>query len=337
MTALWQDRVVDDRSRADARPDERRVTVAIVTYRSKTELPDCIESLLASDIPVKIVVIDNDSNDGTLELAQQFADRHPSVVAVRSERNLGLAAGNNLVRPYVTGEFILMLNPDTVVRKDTVSAMVAIMDADPGVGVVGPTNVYGDGQRFSSYQRSWNLWHVFLWRVLPYSLTRALYDKWSRYEESEVFYVSGSCLLIRSSVFAAVGGYDPVFFLTIEDVCDLCRRVRDRGYRVVFTPRTEVVHYCSRSGEQVPALSLMCGYEGSIHYFRKYNGRAGAASAYLLVVFGCAGKVLMSLLKVLLRRREIDRRHLRVYCQIFPRLLRVGSRIVFGERHGYAK
>jgi len=314
-----------------------RVTVAIVTYRSKAELPYCIESLLASDIPVKIVVIDNDSKDGTLELAQQFANRNANILAVASGGNLGLAAGNNVVRRYSTGEFILMLNPDTIVRSDTISAMIAMMDADPTIGVVGPTNVYGDGKRFASYQRGWNLWHVFLWRVLPYSLARALYDNWARYEESEVFYVSGSCLLIRSSIFEAMGGYDPVFFLTIEDVCDLCRRVKYRGYKIVFTPRTEVVHYCGRSGEQVPALTLMSGYEGSMHYFRKYNGRVGAAAAFALIIFGNACKVLVSLLKVLLRHREIDRRNFHVYCRIFPRLLRVGSRIVFRERHGYAK
>ena len=306
-----------------------KVTVAIVTFRSKAELPECLESVLASDIPVKVVIIDNDSRDGTLELAQSYAARHSNVLALSSGGNIGLAAANNLVMPYVEGEYILMLNPDTVAKPDTISRMLALMADEPEIGVVGPKNVYGDGQRFSSYQRAWNLWHVFAWRVLPYSLTRTFYDKCSRYAESDVFYVSGSCLLIRAKLFQEINGYDPAFFLTIEDVCDLCRRVRERGYRVIFTPRTEIIHHCSRSGDQVPVLAILSGYKGSIYYFRKYNGWVGGASAYLIVTLGCAVKIAISLLKTLLFRRDSDHQNLKVYCQILPQLLRRGPSIAY--------
>ena len=307
--------------------DMYKVTVAIVTFRSQAELPECLESILASDIPVKVVIIDNDSKDGTLELAQAYAEKHSNVIAFSSGGNIGLAAANNLVMPHVESEYVLMLNPDTVARRNTISRMLAIMEADPEIGVVGPKNVYGDGQCFSSYQRTWNLWHVFAWRVVPYSLTRTFYDRCSRYNESEVFYVSGSCLLIRAKLFQEINGYDPAFFLTIEDVCDLCRRVRDRGYRVIFTPRTEIVHHCSRSGDQVPVLAILSGYKGSIYYFKKYNGWVGGVSAYLIVTFGCAVKIVISLLKVLMFRRNRDQQTLKVYCQILPQLLRRGPSI----------
>ena len=304
-----------------------KVTVAIVTYRSKAELPECLDSVLASGVPVKAVVIDNDSGDGTLELAQEYASRHENVVAFGSGGNIGLAAANNLVMPHIEGEYVLILNPDTVAKTNTISEMVAIMAADPKVGVVGPKNVYADGQRFLSYSRGWNLWHVFLWRVLPYSLVRGIYDRWSRYAESEVFYVSGSCLLIRSDIFRQINGYDPAFFLTIEDVCDLCRRVRERGYKVVFTPRTEIVHHCSRSGDQVPALAILSGYKGSIYYSRKYGGRIGGFAAYLIVTMGCLGKIVASLLKALVLRRQRDFKNLKVYVEILPQLVRNGPSI----------
>ena len=233
------------------------VTVAIVTYKSKPELPGCIDSLLKSDVELRIVIIDNASNDGTLELAKSIASQHDNVIVVDSGKNVGLAAGNNLVMPHIFGDFVLLLNPDTVVHPETISGMLAVMRENESIGVVGPLNVYGDGTRCSSYQKFWNLWHVFVWRVLPYSLPRRMYDKWSRYKEGEVFWVSGSCLLIRASIFKAIGGYDPEFFLTIEDVCDLCRRVKNLGYKIVFSPKSEVVHFGGRSGGQVPVLSLV--------------------------------------------------------------------------------
>ncbi len=214
-----------------------RVTVAIVTYRSKGELPECLESLLGSDIPLKIVIIDNDSQDGTLELAQEWAAKHSNIVAFGSGGNIGLAAGNNLVIPHIEGDYALMLNPDTILRPTTVSTMAAMLDADPKIGMVGPKNIYQDGKVFSSYQRAWNLWHVFLWRVVPYSLTRKIYDEWSRYAESEVFYVSGSCLLIRADLFRAMGGYDPELFLTIEETSVTLVDGRETGDTRWYSPR----------------------------------------------------------------------------------------------------
>lgn len=303
------------------------VTVAIVTYKSKPELPDCIDSLLKSNVKLRIVVIDNASNDGTLELARSIAAQHENIVVVDSGKNVGLAAGNNLVMPHIRGDYLLLLNPDTVVYPDTISGMLAVMNSDHSIGVVGPLNVYGDGSRCSSYQKFWNLWHVFVWRVVPYSLPRRIYDKWSRYKEGEVLWVSGSCLLIRAEIFRTIGGYDPEFFLTIEDVCDLCRRVKAIGYRVIFSPRTEVVHFGGRSGGQVPVLSLVANFKGSIYYFRKYNGRLGGLLAFSIIVFGSLGILLIKALRHLVLRREADRRGLRIYRQALLQIWREGFQV----------
>jgi len=317
---------------ASTSSDGPLVTVAIVTYKSKPELPDCVNSVLASDVRVEIVIIDNDSRDGTLELANELAIQHENIVVINSGSNLGLAAANNLVMPHAKGEFILMLNPDTVVHRDTISNMLSILIADSEVGVVGPLNVYGDGSRCSSYQKFWNLWHVFVWRVLPYSLPRTMYDKWSRYREGEVLWVSGSCLLIRTALFKAIGGYDPEFFLTIEDVCDLCRRVKQCDYKIVFTPRAEVVHYGGRSGSQVPILSLVANFKGSVYYFRKYQGRIGASLAFGIILIGGAAMVLVKAMKAVAFRRDIERRGLRIYCSALWQFGREGLNIAISKR-----
>jgi GT2 family glycosyltransferase len=309
-----------------------RVTIAVVTYRSTAELPACLDSILASDIPTKIVVIDNSPpGDGSLAIAQDYARKHSNIVAMASGGNIGLAAANNLVIPHIAGDFVLMLNPDSVVRPTTISTMVTLMDRDPTLGVVGPRHVYGDGEFCSSYAKSWTLWQVFLWRALPYSITRRLSDSVAYDKDVDVFYVSGSCLLIRAPLFRDIGGYDPAFFLTIEDVCDLCRRVRERGYRVVFSAQTELTHYTNRSADQARYLTVISGYKGSIYYFTKYNGALGGLLAYLIVTIGCAGKILVSLLKLLVRWRPSDRNYLKVYSQVLLQLLRHGPGIAKRE------
>jgi GT2 family glycosyltransferase len=310
-----------------------RVTVAIVTYRSKAELPTCLDSVLASDIPVKIVVIDNASGDGTLQLAQGYAARHGNVVAIDSGGNIGLAAANNLVMPHIEGEYVLILNPDTVIRSDTLSALIAMMERDPTIGVVGPKNVYEDGRPHTSYHHGWGYGHLILWRVASYSLMRRLYDSFARYREGEVYYVSGACLLARAQVFREVGGYDPAFFLTMEDTCDLCRRIKDRGYRIVYAPATQITHLTGRSGAQVPFLATLESYKGSIYYFRKFNGAWGGYLAFLIIVLACLTRIAATLLKVVIRRRQVDRQNLRIYLTILSKLFSSGTRIAYSHGH----
>jgi GT2 family glycosyltransferase len=304
-----------------------RVTAAIVTFRSKAELPDCLASVLASTEPVKAVVIDNASGDGTLEMARDYARKHDDIVAVDSGGNIGLAAANNLVMPHIEGDFVLILNPDTVLRPDTLALLIETMDRDPKIGVIGPKNVYADGSPHTSYHRGWGFGHLILWRVLPYSFTRRLYDTHATYREAEVFYVSGACLLVRAQVFREVGGYDPAYFLTAEDACDLCRRIRDRGYRILYSPRAVITHLTGRSGEQVPYLAAMESYKGAIYYFRKFNGAPGAYLAFAIVLMGCLLRIATSSCKVLLRRNPVDEANLRVHRAVLSQLLLHGPRV----------
>ncbi|HEY6924242.1 MAG TPA: glycosyltransferase family 2 protein [Steroidobacteraceae bacterium] len=308
-----------------------RVTVAIVTYRSKAELPTCLESVLASDIPVKIVLIDNASGDGTLELARQYASRYSNVIAIDSGGNIGLAAGNNLVLPHIEGDYVLILNPDTVIEPDTLSALIALMERDPKIGVVGPMNVYEDGTPHTSYHHGWGFGHLILWRVASYSLMRRLYDKWAKYREGPVYYVSGACLLARARVFREVGGYDPAFFLTMEDTCDLCRRISERGYTILYAPGTRITHLTGRSGSQVPFLATLESYKGSIYYFRKFNGAWGGYLAFGIIVLACLTRIASGLLKLLVLRRRVDRDNLRLYCAILAKLFAGGTGIAYSQ------
>lgn len=305
------------------------ITLVIVTFRSKQELPACLESVLASNVSVKVVVIDNDSRDGTLELAQSYSARFPNVIAFSSGANLGLAAANNLVLPHLEGKYLGILNPDTVVEPDTLSTLIEELETRGDVGVVGPKCLYEDGRPHSSYHLAWGYWQLFVWRVLPYSVVRRLYDRFARYRDREVAFVSGACLIIRSETFKAIGGYDPTFFLTVEDACDLCDRVRQKGQVIRFVGSASIRHLCGRSGSQVPYLATLEGYKGSIYYFTKTRGRGGSWLSFAIVLMGCSVNIATSALKIILGNRTVGKNNLSVYSRLLVQLLKYGPNIAY--------
>jgi len=272
-----------------------RVSVIVVTYGSQNELPDCMEGLLKQRVPLEVFLVDNASPDNTAEMVVDYATKFRNVHAILSPKNVGLAAGNNIPKDKCQGDYVLMLNPDTVFRDNSLERMIDFLDQNHDVSVVGPRNVYPDGSAHVSYGRAWGIREVLMWRVLPYRIPRLLHDRMSHYKEEDVLFVSGSCLLIRREIFDEIGGYDPEYFLCVEDVCDLCIRARKTGSRVVFLANEEVMHLTGRSALQAPYLVVWQGIRGTVYHFLKHKGvlqallvsfMLGAASGFRLVIAG---------------------------------------------------
>ncbi len=296
-----------------------RVSVIIVTYGSENEIVGCIESLLAQPVPVELLLVDNASNDRTAEILIGYAERHQNVHIILNSENLGLAAANNCFLGKGAGDYILILNPDTVCRHDTLQKMLSFLDRNPEVAVVGPKHLYEDGKPHSSFHRSWGLFHVLLWRVLPYRFARTLYNRFSKYKVQDVLFVSGACLLIRRTVFEGIGGYDPEYFLTVEDACDLCIRARKTGNRVVFLPEAEVIHMGGRSGQQAPHIGIWHGCRGTVYHFRKHKGMTQALLVSLLLVVSSAGRASAAAAAGLVSQKY--RKIARIYSKVFWNLL----------------
>jgi len=267
--------------RGDLHP---RVSVIVVTYCSSNEFVDCIDSVLRQPVPTEVFLVDNASPDKTGQMVADYAARFENVRAILNEQNLGLAAGNNAALGSCRGDYVLFLNPDALLREDTLSRLVNFLDRNQDVGVVGPKNLYADGKPHSSFHKHWGLLHVLLWRILPYRFARAYYDRFSSYKFHDPLFVSGACLLIRRSVFERIGGYDPEYFLTVEDACDLCIRARETGCRVVFLPNAQVVHIGGRSAVQAPYVVVWQGYRGTIYHFLKHKGFAQAPIVLMLLL-----------------------------------------------------
>lgn len=296
-----------------------RVSIVIVTYRSQKELPGCIESVLDQSVPVEVFLVDNASSDGTAQLVADYGERFDNVYATLNAENIGLAAANNCPLGKCRGDYILVLNPDTVLPSNSLARMVYFLDTNQDIGVLGPKCVYEDGTPHVSFHRHWGILHVLAWRMMPYRLVRWIYDRFSSFEYQDVLFVSGACLLIRRTIFEQIGGYDPKYFLTVEDVADLCIRARRTGSRIVFFPDAEVMHFTGRSGDQTPFLSTWQGTRGTVYHFLKHKGLAQAVLVSLLLGSAAAARVVIACVLGIVKKRY--RTVARVYASVFWGLL----------------
>jgi len=222
------------------------------------------------------------------------------------------------------------LNPDTLLPNNSLKAMVDYLDQNHDVGIVGPKNLYKDGTPHVSSHRHWGLLHVLAWRVLPYRFTRGIYNWASSYKYEDVLYVSGACLLIRRNILQKIAGYDPEYFLTAEDVCDLCIRARQTGCRVVFLPSVEVFHFTGGSGYQAPYIVVWQAYRGTTYHFLKHKGIIQATAVLVILLTSAALKSLAATCLGVAKAKY--RKTASIYARVFWNLLVRNPILVRGWR-----
>src|SRR3954451_1524004 len=191
------------------------VAVLIVSYNTASELVECLESVKAQRLSIsqEILVVDNASVDDSVALTREL---HPDVQVLASETNLGFAAGVNLAAEQADAEYLLLLNPDTVVQDHAVDKLVAFARANPGHGLYGGRTVRRDGSLEPS--SCWGLptlWSTFTWATGLSSVARGnrildpeALGAWKRDTVREVGVVTGCLLLIERRVWERLGGFD---------------------------------------------------------------------------------------------------------------------------------
>jgi GT2 family glycosyltransferase len=259
-----------------------RVSAIIVTFNSKGEITQCLDSLQHEAVPMEIFVVDNASDVQFREFLRTID--LPNLRVILNDQNVGLTRAENEPMNEISGDYVLMLNPDTVIKPGAIDSLVSYLDANPAVGVVAPRILSGDGSTewsFRPVNSGWNLTRdtVRGWIKVPSAVAwrrgRTLTIKGTE----DVFFATGACLLIRAELFLKLGGYDPNYFLALEDVVDFCMKVWSSGYRVVYHPEAQIFHWGGRS--HAGFLSIFWGYQGRLYYQTKY---ASSASVLLLRV-----------------------------------------------------
>jgi GT2 family glycosyltransferase len=221
------------------------LSIVIVSFNARADLERCLESLHAAPPSAshEILVVDNGSTDGSAEAARRW----PKVTVLELGANLGFARANNAGIRAGSGTNVLLLNSDTIVPAGAIDRLIAELDRDPGVAVVGPRLVDGAGRAELSFGRMIGPLNELRQQRLAKSgaveaLTRA---------RQHPDWVSGACLLVRRSDAEAVGGLDERYFMYTEDV-DFCAAIRERGRAILFTPEVEVIHLRGRSAASAP-------------------------------------------------------------------------------------
>jgi N-acetylglucosaminyl-diphospho-decaprenol L-rhamnosyltransferase len=231
------------------------LSVVIVSWNTRELLRTCLTSLrFLAGIEHETLVVDNASTDGSPEMvAREF----PSVRLIRGVENVGFGRANNDAMAAADGETFLLLNSDAYLRDDSLARLLVTLRERPTVGVVGPRLRFPDGRLQHSAQRFSSLGRLFveelgLYKVLsPGRRADILLDGyWDHGEERSVDWIVGACMLVRRKVFEQTGGFDPRFFLYGEEE-EWCRRIRARGWSVLFSPAAEVVHVGHASAGQL--------------------------------------------------------------------------------------
>lgn len=242
------------------------VSIVVVSYNTRALTLACLDSIAAETRAVRyeVLTVDNASNDGSAAALRA----HPlGEQLVASTENLGFARANNVAARQASGEFILLLNPDTVILDGAIDRLVAFARANPQAGIWGGRTLFADGRlNPSSCWGRMTPWNLFcratgltgLFAGTTFFNGEA-YGGWSRDTVAEVDIVSGCFLLIRRSLWQDLGGFDPTFFMYGEEA-DLCLRVRKRGARPMITPTATIVHLGgaserTRAGKMIKLLA----------------------------------------------------------------------------------
>lgn len=246
------------------------LTVIIVTYNVRSEIEECLRSVLQSSLDgaMEVMVIDNASDDDTADFVRE---RFPSVRVLRNESNVGFSAAVNLGLGAGNSPFVLLLNPDTSISPQTIGLMLQYMKSHSKCGISGGRLLNDDG----SAQQSVSLFPTPL-RILSESLFVGKFrgKKTAPKDPCKVEAVVGACLMVRREMVCDIGGLDESFFLYSEEV-DWCLRARLYGWDIVHLPEATVRHGLSRSSVGAPGMAFTALYRSKSIYMEKHFSRPG--------------------------------------------------------------
>ncbi len=293
-----------------------KLSVVIICWNDLKVILDCIASVYAetSAIDYEIIVTDNASSDGSVVAIRE---RFPDVRVVENSENGGFGKGNNAGIRVTKGEYVLILNPDTIVRDRALEKLVAYAQSYPEAGAFGCRVLNMDGSvqlsahplptLWTSLAKALGLrWAGRLWN----GFCTDAYAGWDGRSERAIGFQGGCCLLARGNLLRELGGFDEGFFHQFEDA-DLCRRIWDSGRPVLFFPGAEITHI---GGQNRGTYSIKVELEterSKYRYFHKYYGVAGANWIRYISILGLGLRYVALRLLCGLRRSEILENKLR--------------------------
>jgi GT2 family glycosyltransferase len=269
-----------------------KLSIIILCWNDLKVIVNCLESIYAGthSTEFEVIVSDNGSSDESVEVIRK---RFPQVHVIENRTNLRFAKANNVGIRASKGEYILILNPDTIIHDCTLDKLVLFADQHVGAGAFGcrvlnPDGTYQvSGRPFASLRGEW-LAALYL-RPLGYFSRWFLSDSytgWKGETQRMVDWLSGCFILTRGDLVKRLAGFDEQFFYYYEDM-DLCRRVWGAGYSIIYTPEMAITHLGGQSTKRSPKAFQLDSQITRYRYYYKYFGKRGAR--------GCRRVALVSL------------------------------------------
>ena len=255
------------------------ISVIIVNYNVKELLEQCIISVLSASKSLKteIIVVDNNSFDGSVDFLNAKFGSNPDVKIIPSSVNLGFAKANNLGAKEASGEYLLILNPDTILQEDTLEKSLEFYKANSASGAVTCKLILPNGKLDLACRRSFPTPSVAVYRILGLSRLFPKSKIFGKYnltylDENKTYEVDaivGAFMLIKKEVYWHVNGFDEEYFMYGEDL-DLCYRIKKAGYKIFYYPGTSIIHYKGESTKK-SSISYVNNFYGAMQIFVKKN------------------------------------------------------------------
>ena len=239
-----------------------RLSIVFLSYNTRDLTEQALRTVIdaAEEMEVEIFVVDNASHDGS---ADMVVEKFPDVKLLRNEDNVGFAAGNNVALQQVVGEYVLIVNTDTIVRRDTLRVLASFLDEHPEAGACGCKILDPDGTLQLDSRRGFPSPMAAFCKMSGLSRLFPEHPSISRYHMTyldpekiaEVEVLSGSCMMVRKAAMDQIGLLDEEYFMYGEDI-DWCYRIHKAGWKIFYVPTTEIIHFRGESGRSVPLRIL---------------------------------------------------------------------------------
>jgi GT2 family glycosyltransferase len=295
-----------------------KLSIVIICWNDLRVIRDCLRSIFEGThtTSFEVIVSDNGSVDDSIEFIRKH---YPTVRVIENQQNLGFARGNNAGIWTSRGEYVLILNPDTVIHDGALDRFVEFANRHPEAGAFGCRVLNPDG----TYQVSARLFPTIgrYW-ISALGLSRLSsafvyeeYPRWCGDTERPIDWQSGCCVMFRTDLLKKLRGFDEQFFYHFEEV-DLCRRVWNSGRPILFTPDAVITHLGGQSVNRFPVRFEIEKHRSRYRYFYKHFGRAAARRCRRLSIAKIRVRQLGYGFLNLFRPNEVLARRLEMYREV---------------------
>lgn len=253
-----------------------KLSVIIVNYNVQYFLENCLNSVYNSskEIDFEVIVVDNNSVDGSL---QMLAEKFPQTQVIANKDNKGFSVANNQAIKLAKGEYVLLLNPDTVVEENTFKAGCDLFDNNPKAGGIGVKMIDGKGTFLPESKRGLPTPAVAFYKIFGLSTLFPKSEKFGRYhlghldkdKDHEIEILSGAFMMMRQSVLDKIGLLDESFFMYGEDI-DLSYRITQAGYTNHYLANTQIIHYKGESTKKSSINYVFVFYRAMAIFAKKH-------------------------------------------------------------------